>query len=728
MFEPRPGQREILDYAGGRMGISAVPGSGKTHVLSLLAADIVVSGQLAEDQEVLIVTLVNSAVDNFSTRIGGFLRGRGLLPNVGYRVRTLHGLAHDIVRERPALVGLADDFQIADERLAEQLGREMAENWLRTNPNALDGFIIPDLDDRKREWVYRSQLPSLISDILVALIRQAKDVRLTPDALGRRLEEQAHPLPLAEMGAEVYAGYQQALTRLGMVDFDDLVRLAVEALETDPDFLARLRRRWPYILEDEAQDSSRLQEHILRLLVGEEGNWVRGGDPNQAIYETFTTANPLFLRQFMKEEGVQPREMPHSGRSTRRIISLANYLIRWVREQHPVQEVRGALGPPYIEPTPPGDPQPNPPDEEGGVHFVTKPLTPEDELRLVVRSLARWLPAHQEETVAVLVPRNARGFEMVNLLKRQGIECVELLRSTRTTRETVGVLERAMACLADPVSPANLADLYRVWAARRGEEERIEEVARLVQRCRRVEDFIWPLGERDWLDEVPSKSRSILTEFRRAVRRWQGAASLPADQLLLMLAQDMFREPGDLAMAHKLAVLIRQMTHSHPDYRLPQFAQELGIIARNERRFLGLSEEDLAFDPNQHKGKAVVATVHKAKGLEWDRVYLMAVNSYNFPSGQLRDQFIAEKWFVRDGLNLEAEALAQLETLASGTVYREGEATRQARLGYVAERLRLLYMGITRARKELIVTWNVGSRGDLEPALALRALWKWEEE
>ena len=73
----------------------------------------------------------------------------------------------------------------------------------------------------------------------------------------------------------------------------------------DRDLLGRLQHQWPYILEDEAQDSSRLQEEILRLLCGEGGNWVRVGDPNQAIYETFTTANPQFLRDFLNKEDVE---------------------------------------------------------------------------------------------------------------------------------------------------------------------------------------------------------------------------------------------------------------------------------------------------------------------------------------------------------------------------------------------------------------------------------------
>ena len=67
-FIPRLAQKEILSYAGGKMGVSAVPGSGKTHVLSALAA-LLVDEAIDDDQEVLIVTLVNSAVGNFASRI-----------------------------------------------------------------------------------------------------------------------------------------------------------------------------------------------------------------------------------------------------------------------------------------------------------------------------------------------------------------------------------------------------------------------------------------------------------------------------------------------------------------------------------------------------------------------------------------------------------------------------------------------------------------------------------
>ena len=748
VFKPRPKQQEVLNYTGGKMGVSAVPGSGKTLTLSHLAAQLVASGLLEDDQEVLVVTLVNSAVDHFASRVADFVQQRGLLPHLGYRVRTLHGLAHDIVRERPALVGLSDDFQIVDERAADQIRQDAAEAWLRSNPYTADDFLAFDLDEGKRDWVRRDQWPRLVSDIALSFIRQAKDLQLTPADLRDSLDRFPQPLPLVEMGWAIYHDYQRALVYRGAVDFDDLIRLALWALKLDEEYLERLRDRWPFVLEDEAQDSSRLQEKILRLLVGPDGNWVRVGDPNQAIYETFTTASPLFLRDFLKEVDVEPREMPNSGRSTQSIINLANYLMDWTQQDHPVTAVRDALLPPHIEPTPPGDPQPNPSDDPSQVRFIARKFTPGEELQAVADSLARWLPEHQDETVAVLVPRNDRGFAMESELQKRDLKYITLLRSTRATREAAGALGNIVRYLADPTSPANLATVYKVWRRQDREDEearaRLESVVKALRKCRQVEDFLWPRVDRDWLDDLElaaqaqplppdlqSGAYQQLIEFRELVRRWQGATLLPIDQLILTLAQDLFHEPADLAVAHKLAVVLRQASETHPDWRLPELTQELAVVARNERRFLGFSDDDTGFDPERHKGKVVVATIHKAKGLEWDRVYLMSVNNYDFPSALPHDEFISERWFVRDRLNLEAEALAQLEALSPQDAvasYEEGEATQEARLDYTAERLRLLYVGITRAKKELIITWNSGRpnrpQQQAVPFIALQTFWE----
>jgi len=784
-FTPRPHQQEILDYTHGKMGIAAVPGAGKTHVLSALAARLIAEGRLEADQEVLVVTLVNSAVDNFSNRISGFVQAHGLLPHLGYRVRTLHGLAHDIVREKPGVVGLDTKFSIIDEREAGFIRKEAVSAWLNANPYFLEDYIDPSMDDNKRDWVRRQQLPDMLDSLTLAFIRSSKDRRLTPDALRLLLDRQPAPLPLAEMGLAIYSDYQRALTYRGAVDFDDLIRLALDLLEADEEFLERLRYRFPYILEDEAQDSSLLQEQILRLLAGSdpersderssrsahlprravpgvEGNWVRVGDPNQAIFETFTTASPKYLREFIAHEAEFQQELPVSGRSQPSVINIANTLIDWVMNEHPAEQVRDALAPPYIQPTEPDDPQPNPPDDPGNIFFVGNKFTPDDEVKAVIDSLARWLPDNADKTVAVLVPRNLRGVDVINALKAQGLDYVEFLSSTSTTRAAAGSIANLLAYLSDPGSARKLSTAYQVWrrdwrdedalreAVRAGDESLDDEqiassseallsmtkrVTELLRKVRRTEAYLSPESEPlGWLASLgESEADEVIQElidFRVHVKRWLEAVTLPIDQLILTLAQDVFTSPADLALAHKLALVLRSAADDHVDWRLPELTSELAVIAKNERRFIGFSSDDAGFDPERHAGAVVVTTMHKAKGLEWDRVYLMSVNNYDFPALQAYDRYISEKWFVRDGLNLEAEALAQLTAaLSTGEYdwYTEGTATLAARADYVRERLRLFYVGLTRAKRELVVTWNTGRQGDAQPSLAMQALMGWWE-
>lgn len=769
IFHPRSSQQKILDTlltANGpvRLGVSAVPGSGKTHILSFLASELI--ERVNDDQEVLIVTLVNAAVDNFRRRVDGFVREKGLLPGFNYRVCTLHSLAHEIVQQRPSLVGLSQDFEIVDDHTAQRILREVVDGWLSSNIDLIYDYLLPGLNI---EPLLRQDLPYLVLGIAQAFIKRAKDRRLTPHQLADAYQQQSDSLPLARLGLDIYREYQNRLARTG-VDFDDLIRLAAQAIDLDPDFLARLQQRWPYILEDEAQDSSLLQEQILDTLAGQQNSWARVGDPNQAIYETFTTADPNHLRQFLRREGVIDLPMPESGRSTQSIINLANYLIDWTMTAHPRAEAQDALNWPEITPTPPGDPQPNPPDRPDQIYFRAEKYKPPQEIQAIVHSAKQWLKKNPTKTVAVLDARNKRGVDMANALRRADVPYVELLNSTAATRSTAGVLGNALKYLARPADSRQLATVFHVWKRHDWDLEDLqplfEWIEKAIQNCAHLEDYLWPGLERDWLaeievdevvqqlEELASQQVSepgdeaddeqedhsqfviqhspltILKQFRELIRRWQAAAILPIDQLILLLSQDLFDKQTDLALAHKFAVVLRRTATETPDYRLPQFVEELAEIARNQRRFLGFDEDSLGFEPPV--GKVTVSTMHRAKGLEWDRVYLMGVNNYSFPSGEPQDSYFSEKWFVRDSLNLEAEILAQLEALTDEKTYNEGLATEQARLELVRERLRLLFVGITRAKQELIVTWNRGqhyqNKPDNQPAIPFVALQTWWEE
>jgi len=738
MFVPRPKQAEVLDYRRGMMGVAAVPGSGKTSTLSVLAASLLANTRLQAGQEILIVTLVNAAAGNFARQINEYVQRDGLLPGYGYRVRTLHSLAHDILRQRPGVAGLDEQFTILDEHSSKEILAETSAGWVRNNPDVAAAYL--GAAHRDKPYYREQKWAETLRETANVFIRQAKDDMLSPSELQAKLPARAdEQLPLAAICTEIYAEYERALDYRGAVDFQDLIRLALQVLQTDAGYLAALRRKWLYILEDEAQDSSRLQEEILRMLADEGGNWVRMGDPNQAIYETFTTASPRYLRDFInRAAGVQRRELPNSGRSTRSIQKLANALIRWslahpdarIRERQPLSE-------PYILSTPAGDPQPNPPDNPAGIVLYAQALSPSKEARLVTQSCKRWLEANPTQTAAILVPRNTRGTEMVALLRQLAVPYIENLNSTSRTRAVIGSLARILCYLADPKQSSRLAQAYEVW--RRDErDEHAEDIARIsaqLQRMKYVEDFVVPRGK-DWLEEAAAQAaddswRAHLEGFRVQVGSWLRAAELPIDQLLLSIAGDIFHEESDIASAYMVAQHLAQLSASQSFMRLPQFADELSAIASNRRRFARMATEDGHFDPDAHKGKVTVTTVHKAKGLEWDRVYLVSVNNYDYPSAESDDDYIGEKFFIRDNLDLNAEALAQLRALLQARKYNEGFASLNSRVHIATERLRLLYVGITRARKELTITWNTGRNGDkheAKPLKALRAFWEAEME
>ncbi len=725
-FTPRPSQARILAYTGGRLGVSAVPGSGKTWTLSQLAAKLVRETKLARGQQVLIVTLVNAARGKFEQQVREALGDNQL--GTMYRVRTLHGLANDIVSERPGLVGLAEDFQIIDDFAASEIIRDAVRAWFEARKDfGVAEYLNLNAQNRPSslsDW--REEARAIATDF----IKRAKDFQQRPEELRAKLAQTGLPLPLAEMSISVYEAYERGLRYRASVDFQDLIRLALEALSVAPDYLERLQMRWPYILEDEAQDSSELQEQVLRKLVGNDGNWVRVGDPNQAIYETFTTANPIFLRHFLKEAGVTRAEIPESSRSAPAIIATANRLIEW-SAQHPniAFHKKQPLTPPLIEAA-----ESNPPDTPHNVFFLLdRKLTSEQERERVADNLARWLANHPDNTVAVLLPTNRTGAEMVKVLESKRIPYVEMLKSTRSTRQVAKALRIVTNFLANPCAGAWLSDTFRAWAHPERAEAKEAEVMRAcgewLKRLPQVEQFTAPRDRDALLDtlspEDDAEEFAQLTAFRAVIQRWQGAALLPVDQLLLTIAADLFHEPADLATAYTIALHVRAFVESDPEHRLAECVRELMEIELNRRAVLGAGEEDEEFDPSRYKGQVVVMTTHRAKGLEWDRVYLMSANNFDFPSADAHDEYVSEKYFVRDRLNLRAEALAQLAQLAKlakGDEYTEGKATYDARIEYSAERLRLLFVAITRAKRELIVTWNSGKQGNLTPAKPLHYL------
>jgi len=417
---------------------------------------------------------------------------------------------------------------------------------------------------------------------------------------------------------------------------------------------------------------------------------------------------------------VRKEDLPESGRSCQSIIDLANSMIDWVQYEHPNREVRDALTPPYIQPTKPGDPQPNPPDEPGAVEFVNWQMSDQAELDFLVERVQAWLEKNPESTVVVLAFLNDRVAKIADALRNANIPVVDsLMNLPDPTRLSAGAIANIFESLLNPDNPKKLAVTFKVWKRKFREDQaawdQIEAGARLIQGCPALENYLYPQEGVEWLENLkgqhPDEILTDLAAFREVVRRWHQAALLTPDQLILAVAQDLELDAVELATIHKIALLIRNLQDMHPEWSLEDLNSELVDISKNLRRFENLSDDAEGFDPQAHKGQVVVATMHKAKGLEWDKVFLSSANNYDYPSGEEGEAYRAETYYLRDNLNLQAEALAQLKNLAEGLPiidFRLGAYSLDDRNEVIRERLRLFYVGITRARRSLTVSYNTG--------------------
>jgi DNA helicase II / ATP-dependent DNA helicase PcrA len=256
----RPAQEAILQYRKGRMAVSAVPGSGKTFTLALLAAQLIAGlsqnnkGQgTVTNQQVLIVTYLNSSVDTFKARIRQRLEELALPPDIGYEVRTLHSLALEIVRLAESGLGSSyNEPVVLDPGQTSHFLSRAVDGWIDAAPDLWHAFLPDDSFQNRARW------RSITEDTAQSFIRTAKNNRYRSLAIFEQIEKQAKNKedldpstiqvfnsPLLHMMAGIYDRYQSILIHQGALDFDDLIWLATDLLEARHDLAVQLRDRWP---------------------------------------------------------------------------------------------------------------------------------------------------------------------------------------------------------------------------------------------------------------------------------------------------------------------------------------------------------------------------------------------------------------------------------------------------------------------------------------------------
>lgn len=624
MIKLRPGQDKVAQYRGGYMAVPAVPGAGKTMALAYLASSIIEEG-LQRPGKILIVTVMNSAVANFRSRIDSFLEERGLPRGKGYDVKTIHSLALNILKDKLGFLMINEGFQVVDEYRQTEILDRIIEEWQGENKFWMSPFKV-DKSDFRYSSALKKWRDKDLRNFLKEAVKYLKLQGYSPSKL-RDLKNKLSNESYLKWAIEVYEVYYEEMNRRGFLDFDDLIVHALRLLKEDAGVLDRMRRRWTYIFEDEAQDSNPLQEEILYLLSGEKGNLVRVGDSNQAIMGTFTSAEPEIFRRYCARKDVKKESILCASRSTEDIINLANHLVNWIRNYHPQKECRTALEDQLIAPVGEDDPSPNP-KTEGYTIAVREFDDIKKEVEAVCKYAARHARKKPENKLAILVPNRYVQEDVVKNLKSLGANFEEVGKALGSESRTAYDLKTVVEYLARPHDTGRLIKVLREVLMPDISEEDFKIVKRLFKDYN-IEEILYPVGgELPWLS-LPEElfDPGLWAGFNSSVKRlrkWlEASVAISPDELILYLAEDMDLEGEQLAVAQNVSMHIREELFINPDWKLLDVADELPRMEPSFRYFVKILTDRKGYEPTP--GVISVATCYKAKGLEWDTVFLMSV-------------------------------------------------------------------------------------------------------
>ncbi|MCF8022206.1 MAG: ATP-dependent helicase [Clostridiales bacterium] len=698
----RPGQKEAADYRGGYLAVPAVPGAGKTSVLAYLGAELLSSSAVGSGK-LLVVTYLNSSVASFRKKIKQELEARGK-SNLGHKfeVRTIHSLAAKIVRERPDILQVSDEVPVVDGDWSTRLIRQLLRQWLSDTDNWEAWVSVVQEKYRKNKYTGRNWFNNTVN-LMEQAVKYFKAHKLRHDYLQHYLVS----LPAESYlrwAIEIYGIYESELKQRGLCDFDDLILFALDLMNTDSDLLERLRSRWTYIFEDEAQDSTPLQEEMLLLLAGENGNIVRVGDTNQSISSTFTAADPELFKKFcaeMKKQGkVQP--LSYSSRSTPEIINIANTLVDWVRIEHPDSQCKEALAGQHISAVPHGVPGPgNPENPSIAGALIARHNNPDREQKDVCARVKEYLEREKEGKAAILTRNNFTIDKIVEELENMGVPYRVINSGAREVKNTLRALCACVDFIVNPHDGDRLNSALKL-ALVPGLKEAQELVEFLSNS--KVEQLIYPQPGEPLERVVPGEILAhelwpdILSALEE-VRKWLGASRLPPESLVMYLAEELGLEGDDMAMAQRLAQEFQVRAGRDPRARLVDLVEEVKKNDRAFNYFIKVLNDRAGFEPGP--GEVTLSTCHSAKGLEWDAVFAVGMSNINFPT-TMQDPVKVEKNYLKeDAVNPEAMIKAELEALENGYTFDNEKAREIAKAAAVNEHLRLLYVTITRAEKYL---------------------------
>ncbi len=287
-------QKEAVEYLNGPLLILAGAGSGKTRVLTYKIAYLL-EKNVIKPWEILAITFTNKAAKEMKERAVGLIGEEANDVWLG----TFHSICVRILKREIGVLGYSTTFNIFDEIDRDKVLKEILKNL--------------KVDEKQYPVSLLKYEISKSKDNMVDYKKYKKD------AIGDFRKEQI---------ADIYEVYQKTLKNNNAIDFDDIIMLTVKIFLENPDILMRYQSRFKYILVDEYQDTNKAQFLLISLLSSAHGNICVVGDESQSIYG-FRGADISNILNFEKEfPSAKIVKLEENYRSTKNILKAANEVIK----------------------------------------------------------------------------------------------------------------------------------------------------------------------------------------------------------------------------------------------------------------------------------------------------------------------------------------------------------------------------------------------------------------
>lgn len=623
---PRDDQKPVLDYKKGAMAISAVPGAGKTTILLALIIKLIERGVIPTN--IFVLTYMDSAARNFRERIKNMCPNTTLLPNIS----TIHGLALKIIKENSNFerLNLSADFDICDDTQRMRIIKGITGKFTKTEADEFDRAI--------------SVLKLQEGDIS----KPSSDKKI-------------------EKFKTFFKEYQAQLREANLIDYDDILIMSVKLLENNPDILEYYQNICEYIIEDEAQDSSGVQQRLIGLLSGKHKNLIRCGDINQAITTTFSNADVEGFRRFIAEADTTV-EMNHSQRCTQDVMTLANNLVNFGNEILPkaffTSYMQGVTGK-------------NPVSENAIFSRVFENAFAER--NFVLKEIKNILTRNKNATIGILLRNNYQVASWAGFINDAGLKSIT--RSESLGQKGVfNTIFSILKFIQNPFDNEVLVSTYETLADLGFYKQRLQLEIRASEK---------PFIEKDG-DDIES---AALAQFLWDMQYWLNSSTLPLEELVIRIGLFYYTSDIEKSNVYLIAILVKRLNASG---KFDLTLQRLEELAKKPTLsgFKFFSEDE---DKDAMRGKVQIMTLHKSKGDEFEYVFLPEMAEKNLSIDVSKAKTKASTIFMEEvrAFNPSYKSKSELEL-------REFNSE---------ESLRLLYVAITRAQLKLYITTSAKAKG-----------------